>query len=411
MRVRVFAIIAMSIAGARCGARSPCSGLPATTASSAAEPGGTKAWAACAQNDPDEYAWRLFFYLNQQADAKTRGLPDRSRAGFGDAQDDTPVVWETWALSSGKYGEVFRPGEGDPGEWSGLPPVGPKILFHGFKSDLPDRDGVAPDGRDNPLFPAEESRMNRSTFDTIHQGKLYNIALYQAAVQKARSQLRASVVTFEPQSKEIKARWVHLCDQKDEATPPCVELKKRYYWRRVQRLTQFEVMGLGALHVISKDLPNWVWMDFGHVDCEHVAGEKPANCREAGPSDLPLRDSTTASTHGIRRETVGTKWEYYRLRGTQIDFNSPSLLWNPILEKNMPRGKSCITCHFYASVDDAAVPIETIGGIGVPESSALYDCDVKDLSLRCPDGKVGQEFRKLMHFQTDFVWAIKEHAK
>src|SRR2546423_1295494 len=73
------------------------------------EPGGRPEDAYLALNDPDEYAWRLFFFLNHPAKLGTAGIPDASKK-FGELDPDGSLVWETWALVSGdEQSEVFRP--------------------------------------------------------------------------------------------------------------------------------------------------------------------------------------------------------------------------------------------------------------------------------------------------------------
>jgi hypothetical protein len=426
MYARLAALVVMSIVSASCARSRPCSDLPATDVSSSTEPGQMKAWAACAQADPDEYAWRLFFYLNQQADPKKRGSPDPSRSGFRDSEAGKAVVWETWARSSGDDdpsgvdSEVFRRSGTDPGPWESLKPE-QKTLFASLKSTAARLKTPRSSDRITD-FASQESRMNRSTYETIRAHGLYSQKGYVDAASEAQTGQRASIVEFEALSKEIKAQWIHLCNKEEQNLPRCLERKKRYHWRIVERPGYpSEVVGLAALHIISKDLPKWVWIDFGHVDCEWPldydswpTGSKSWECNEAlDPSGVSLQDSTTLKTHGVRRETVNTKWQYYRLRGTQIDFNAPRLLQNPLLEAFAPEAKSCITCHFYASVrtDGKRSSLEMNGGTGIPNCHLMYEGRQDDASLKCPDDTKDPVFGKLKHFQTDFVWSIEVHAK
>src|ERR1700733_1792083 len=81
------------------------------------EPGGTRGDAFRALNDPDEYAWQLFFYLNRPARAGRAGKADW-RKKFGDFDSEGALVWESWALASGgDKSELFRPDESDPDKW------------------------------------------------------------------------------------------------------------------------------------------------------------------------------------------------------------------------------------------------------------------------------------------------------
>src|SRR5438477_7316842 len=87
------------------------------------EPGGTKADSDLAQSNPDEYAWRLFFFLARQAQTGTAGFPDPSKHTFLQYSPDAADVWETWALASGvnNQSEVFKCKAVEPAAWDKLP--------------------------------------------------------------------------------------------------------------------------------------------------------------------------------------------------------------------------------------------------------------------------------------------------
>jgi len=83
-----------------------------------------------------------------------------------------------------------------------------------------------------------------------------------------------------------------------------------------------------------------------------------------------LRDSTTngpggtgpSGSNGIRTETLKSKWQFYRLRGSQTNFVTsegfPTILSNPIIESSFQKS-SCMTCHALASVGiRGTVPIQ-----------------------------------------------------
>src|SRR5262249_53608714 len=135
----------------------------------------------------------------------------------------------------------------------------------------------------------EEVRQNRSTYETIRSKGLYSVEGLEAASANAKSAGLQALVKFDPQAKEDKAQWIILkgCNPYDR----CPD-KARYHWRLLTSPTTNarEVWGLAALHVITKDLPNWVWADFGHIDCEK--GQGP--CSEFAADDgNDLRDFTT----------------------------------------------------------------------------------------------------------------------
>jgi hypothetical protein len=84
------------------------------------EPGGVPADQTMALTGPDEYAWRLFFFLNRPAKSGTAGIADETRK-FGDTAGNVSMVWETWALASGRAdSEVYKPDGSRPDDWDRL---------------------------------------------------------------------------------------------------------------------------------------------------------------------------------------------------------------------------------------------------------------------------------------------------
>ena len=66
-----------------------------------------------------------------------------------------------------------------------------------------------------------------------------------------------SNLNFPPNAKEVKAQW-----RKIKATD-----KPRYHWAEVTKADgSKEIWGLTGLHVLTKDLPNWFWATFEHID-------------------------------------------------------------------------------------------------------------------------------------------------
>ena len=192
---------------------------------------------------------------------------------------------------------------------------------------------------------------------------------------------------------------------------------------------QTEIWGLVSLHIITKDLPNWFWADFGHIDCETAAGA----CADEAPAETPLRDSTThgagtAGSDGVRKETTGSKWQFYRLRGTQIDFITPfgvdTILSNPVIEGTFQKS-SCMTCHSYASgalaseVPAVGTSLPIIAGVtGVPNAGSQSDdigspkCERFVTPRGGTSGHCTDVFDETppLYFQTDFLWSIPFRA-
>jgi hypothetical protein len=334
--------------GARQTATSPPAGGPAGEAARAL-PGGRPEDTAVAVNDPDEFAWRLFLALSRQALPGKAGEPDPGRPTVRDYDDDKPVVWETWALANGgragpvyvrpNRSEVFKDRGAKPAAWGELPRQAPppKVFepFPGKGVEFLIRAG-RPAGRFDPVEDGGEGglevRMNRGTFDYVRDNDLYSIEGLEERFRKGAE------INFPRTAQEVKARWVRIAE-KD---------KPRYHWRTVVKSDGTkQLWGLSALHLITRDLPNWFWCDFEHVDFERNAEQYSLDSTTRG-EDPP------AGREGVRNETRGTKWEAYRLRGTQTDFTDargrPTVLANSQIEHGFQASSSCITCHARATV-------------------------------------------------------------
>jgi hypothetical protein len=365
----------------------------AATVDSVRAPGGAPQDIALAASDPDEYAWRLFFYLNRQARPGAAGLADPSHS-IRQYDPDTPVVWETWALVSGASrsqvgSEVFRPDGADPGPWAALPrsPAPAKILA----ANLTDPDAL----------PSKEIRINQAAYDFIVGRGLYNRQGLQRLYAQAVALRRPDLIQFPTGAQEIKADWLDL-----GATADPAELA-RYHWRRIGG----HYWGLAALHLATKDLADWVWADFEQVDQPFAPGE-------------PSRDSTTrtddgspapakGAVEGERRELTDTKWAYYRLRGVQISFTDPrgqpTRLSDSMIEAGFQH-TSCMTCHARATIrfQDGKLSFLEPGPINPDAAPRPPDLANPDLGAPSPAlfGADGLDF-----IQTDFVWSIPERAQ
>ena len=248
------------------------------------EPGGTPEATRLAITNPDEYAWQLFFFLNHQARPGVAGLADDSKP-FGKVDANASVVWETWALASGgSASEVYKPNGGRPDDWDKLNRNGRVLILD---RNL-EREVVLQDAKSlKPFFfpPSpldQEVRQNRGTFEFVVSKEMYNRdgleGLRDAAVTAHDRQL----ISFPATAKEIKAQWLAIKDTD----------KPRYFWREIQKPDGTKtVFGLVSLHIITKDLPNWFWADFGHIDCETKKGACDTQDQEEAKTN-PI-DSTT----------------------------------------------------------------------------------------------------------------------
>jgi hypothetical protein len=348
----------------------------------------------------DEYAWRLFIALNWPADTAARTADPTASLG-----EDRPVVWEVWQNAA----DVYLEDGADPGPWvTGRRVATPadESRFETFSlKDIPNARHIV-GGKMVPLVdPAAsarrltEIRMNRTAFDYIRAHELYNLDGQLRVVAEGRS------VKFPLTSTEIKAKWRPI--RGDE--------QARYHTVKVRFADGTErLYGLTALHIVAKDLPQWFWATFEHVDNPTLP--------DADGWQLPSSDHFSCADAAGNCNRVprgmgleGTVWQYYRLRGTLTRFvdtaNRPLLLANSELEAGMQRSSSCITCHARSSLALVAgtptrLPVfdTTVSG-GAPETNERHGY------IGPPDadwfGDPGRGGKPLFR-QLDFVWSLSK---
>ena len=375
------------------------------------EPGGDPASVHLAQSNPDEYAWQLFLFVNRQAKPGTAGEADPTKP-IGSYDPDKDVVWETWALASGDGAsqagsEVYKPDGSDPGPWTKLVRT-PGALTAKLLSVDNTRGAVRDFLRTQPaagrliLIPPgdptadNEVRMNEATYTFVRNNELYNVEGLQAMLGRARSATPTNrdQIQFPLAAKEIKADWII------EPNPTPQKLA-RYHWRKVGG----KIYLLTGFHIITKDLKQWFWADFSHIDFE-TRTTSGGRVSEGFPSvDTTTRGATAPSrgtVDGERKELTGTKWAYYRLRGTQIDFTDaqgkPVIVGNTRIEFGFAKQSSCMTCHFNASIGDGS------GGAHVPHLSGGRTVTGK------PDATPFGAGNTITFLSSDFVWSAPFRA-
>jgi hypothetical protein len=245
---------------------------------------------------------------------------------------------------------------------------------------------------------------------------LYNLNGQETLLTKAKLKKNRQLIVFPAAAKEVKAQWFPIDDSQ----------RSRYLSRvGTGQDGKTHTYGLVALHILTKDLPNWFWADFSHIDCE---AQPPVNaCANNEAAQTPLVDSTTngpngtgtgpSGSNGVRNETIGTVWSNYRLRGTQTNFTLPdgeaTILSNPVIEATFQHS-SCITCHAMAAIgprsrdingnivaETSQSPVDRLDGsgdqppLGTPNPT-LFGAD--------PMVTFGQG-PIVEYLQTDFLWS------
>lgn len=352
-----------------------------------------------AHSETDEYAWRLFVALNWPANLATRSADPSKKLG-----EEGPVVWETWKNAR----DVFLPNGADPGAWLSGPGPGTPQTMQRFEV-LPLQQQIRMRKLEvmglkimsdsaAALSQGNETRLNRETFEFVRTNEFYNLD----------GQLRAydlgQEVSFPKGAKEIKAQWRRI-DPKDRA---------RYHAAEIIGPDGTKTLfGLTALHITTKDLPNWVWATFEHMDNQSLPGNEKwqlASVDRFACNGQASDCNRAPSGIGLN----GTKWENYRLRGTQIDFvdghGNSTLLANSQPESGFQASSSCITCHARSTVARMD---------GRPARLSIFDSSLDSTKTgHAPiQGHVGapkpdwfwsdtEEGRRRLFLQLDFVWSL-----
>jgi hypothetical protein len=306
-----------------------------------------------AMTQPDKYAWQLFIELNRPA-----------QAGGND------VLWETWATDRDTFPD--KPDPTKPPQWPG-DKARPKTLHTATQLLLAAKLRQKFTASVHPLAEEtggglEEVHRNRANFDYIVNNQLWYREGLLAAFKKGRQ------VDFPLGAIAVKAKWRAITAAD----------KPRYHWNVDAKGKLF---GLIALHISAKELPNWFWATFEHVDnadrgkdlgCHDSFGTEPPSCC-SGKVSLALRQL-------LKNAHMGPQWHFYRLDGSQIDFTDstgrPTLLGNSAIEG--PQGvmltSSCLTCHSKAgiSVGGFFLPIEKQssppeGDVGAPDPNWFFN--------------------------------------
>jgi hypothetical protein len=325
-----------------------------------------------AVNDTDKFVWEVFVKINQAAKNGT---------------NDT--VWETWASDQDTF--PAQPDPKKPPVWPGnaarkknLQPSHQQVIRRKLLEASPHRLFLREIGRSVHLLPqiieggGEEVRRNKPDFDFIIKNNLWYLEGLQAAFQKG------DPIVFPIPSIEIKAQWKPITDAD----------KPRFHWNVDSNNKLF---GLVALHIMTKDLPNWVWATWEQVD-------NPNRCKILGCHDsfgLTKDGKVSPALQALFTQAgMGSEWANYRLDGTQIEFTDstgrPTLLGNSIIEAGFVQTSSCITCHARATFDATGSPLSIFrpdgqSYNGTPDPNWFF-------TTASPP--------KPLYLQGDFVWSF-----
>jgi hypothetical protein len=310
------------------------------------------------RQNSDEFIWRLF----TQFTAPTPGAQPPS------------VIFETWASDADTFSATpVWPGANTPKKFQRSVLSGTKA-HEGGPVDVPCAapgnaavGGFPVTGTPTPCI-AEEVRRNHPQFDYIVNNGLNTKAGLAAAYAKSLD------VQMPTTSISVKGDWVPVQTllQWIPALGSVEHIRKLYYTGMSDNV-EYAVV---ALHVSSRQNPNWVWGTFEHE-------MNPGRC-----DDLGCYDSFGATKHVVapNHTTINTQygacakssallalmkeaklspvWQNYCLKSSQVDYTAqdgtPYALGNSVIERIVGNGtvvaSSCISCHAYASFDASGSP-------------------------------------------------------
>ena len=246
--------------------------------------------AAVDQQDANCFAWQEFVALNWRAATNACGVPDPGAgpADFGEPNDTSPVVWETYEEAS----QVFKPDAAPPDRWCSTQPLPASVrrapgaaelkptsrrgyktltMDSKFSANLPlslqEFHEAFPNNAwltaQNGRLTMYEVRMNEDEFNYIDQNTLYD-----AKVQK--SFVLSSGINLPDGAIETKAAWIELDDPSLYSSYKTSQAIVKY----PNDPTPHEVtVGLVGLHIIHKTkfAQQFVWATFEHVGLDPTA--------------------------------------------------------------------------------------------------------------------------------------------
>ncbi|RJE77172.1 hypothetical protein BGP78_09735 [Pseudoalteromonas sp. MSK9-3] len=328
-----------------------------------------------ALNDPDHYAWQLFVSLNWPANEK-RCKPNKKK-WLG---EEGPVVWEVWREKT----QTFLADAQTPKSWKLGCDQGNVIALPSGVYSIEEDEGVY---------------VNRTQYNYTRDNKLYSLDQQERLVANGVEDL-----SFPLGSKSVKSSWVVI----NEIDKP------RYHWHEAIRNGETVIYGLTALHIVSKENPTWFWSTFEHVDNE-------SRWSQVYPEaflgwQVPSKDSAACPSYNLScneipvgYELEGTKWKYFRLRGTQTGFvdtrGRPTLLTNSRIEyKFDQQTMSCISCHAAATKGLTGPPMPVLGGPGTVNEQNLFHGYTGTLDPAIFEDSNGE---LIPYLGLDYVWMLR----
>ncbi len=351
-------------------------------------------------NCPDQFAWEVFVRINQPLAGGT--IP--TWHSFATDPETFPAKPVPSVCNGSKGVAEYCPTWPKATRPIPIEQQGPSKSNH-----LPINPHLTP-----YLTNVEVVQRNKTSFDYILDNNLW----YQQGLADVFT--RGFQVNFPIAAIEIKTNWIDLS---------LVKKKSRKTYHRVAY--DGKTWGLVAMHITTKDLPQWFWATFEHASnpgrcdwlgCRDSFGVTPAITEAQRPLyDYYKPEKINPSLRKMLK-TIDPVFKHYRLKGSQVDFvddtGNPTLLGNSVTEFSFIQNSSCITCHSRAAVNWQGQ--NGFGGFGDTPGGLSQTNNLPTAGVTAPQqsfsgapdprwfsGASGNE----QMYPMDFLWAMPFQAK
>lgn len=348
---------------------------------------------------------------------------------------DEPVnlEWEMWSTTTYAYSDSCAGVEWPTGQIKLrlLPPKAVSLLdnFNNSSSNFETTQfEELTQNFDNPYY--EELRINRAMFDYIQENGLYN-------QNKVYEMAKKGEINFPQQAMMIKAQWVPV---------DSTQIGK-YYTKMIdgydyvsEETTGYTLMGLVGFHLVTHELPNWVWSTFEYKEnvgmCDYIGCKDNFGNTQAYIPPKKIIDQgyavggpSKALLDLFKKLNVPEVFQNYRLKGSMTEYTdnqgNANIVGNSILEMNLVSSSSCISCHARATLNNRPGDRQNLGMFekyGISYDSVATPTATKGLHLTCITGtprpkdylnadKDGNVYPDSIFYQTNFMWQLAQHAK
>jgi hypothetical protein len=363
-----------------------------------------------ALNNPDKISWELFALVNKPVPGLSNNVFETWASNEDTFQQNPKFPGATTPPSCVPAQVAAAPGAPLSPQVAITPVASPKVLnVSALVALAPRRPGLQPH-----VLPGgtQESRRNRATFDFIFCNKLFTRAGLRTAFAAGQP------ISFPIDSMEIKADWVPVGNRSPSD----------FY---INTASDGKRYALVAMHVISKEVPNWTWATFEHKDnlgrCDFIgchdkfgAVVQDIDAHKAPGGQYDPCVKTPALKKLFADAGLPPLWENYCLKGSQVDFVTatgvPTHLGNSVTEDGFVDTSSCMTCHSRAAVNAKGLRTTDAGFLDPPLPAVCPDGPDNSCSPNgAPDptwfwNDPSQPNPSMLALQTDFIWSIPRHA-